>query len=1038
MASQTPTYRIASIPGDGIGIEVVDATIQVVEKLAKTLGTFNIEFTHVPWGTAYYKEHGQYVSEDYLDTIRKFDAALFGAVGAPDVPDHISLWGLLLALRGPLQLYANVRPVRTFPGTKCPLTTATEGIDWMLVRENSEGEYSGQGGRSHVGQPWEAATEVAMFTRVGIERIMRFAFEVAQSRPRKLLTVVTKSNSMRNGMVLWDQVAAEVAKDFPDVTWDKMLVDAMTVRMVGKPQSIDTIVGTNLHMDILSDLAAALAGSIGVAPSSNLDPTRKNPSIFEPVHGSAFDITGKGVANPVATFWSAAEMLSWLGEKEASKKLMECVETVCAAGILTPDLGGKSNTQGVVDAVKKEIELPGKHHVSARMESTDLTSGPSEIGSLTAQSNEESQFVGSSSGVYFINTVRQAFSRNLDSLDASSGQEFPQPEDTLVGSDGSHHDKRSAPSSVQASPVLGGEQPFCQWEYDPEMAAILGQAPPLSTARELMMVYFKVWHPLFPFLHGPTFLQAMELLYSDHRKSHAIPPSPDHRNTCWTVIFQCVFNLASHLRPDLRLPSECQIESPSKLQSLLSSLSFRNDMSSLQALLASQLYLVTKMSLRTASTVGGCMLRSMMHAGLHRCPFRYRELSSHDRQLRKRVFWCAYAIDRYLSQALGLPLGIQDSDIDVCPPGADEIHLPGSHRAHGLGMGLSSVNFHDDRASSRNTPSEPLQQRREIAFASYVESGQLTGRALELFHKSILVRSIRRSSVLFLITDVHKWWNSLSIDLQTLSPPIDQDTSTADHPFNFGPFFTVLYQHLILLINRPSLSLSPSTPEFCSGLQTCIGAAREILTALKAQVDAKQALFWPGFLSAAWMSGLVLAFACQLRQYVLSKGLREISKCLDFLHLMSTQWETAKNCHRALTLLSRNIQHSSTVPSLLLHRPSEPCNMLSRTRSEDDTTNDPDMRKRRRLNSHPGTRNARFGASGFEKAAATRDGTVLLPSDTGDGMKESGLGSPENRLFFPGVSSQSVMDSDLNMVDLLQGANLDDLFDMFGQQYPTF
>lgn len=226
----------------------------------------------------------------------------------------------------------------------------------MLVRENSEGEYSGQGGRSHVGQPWETATEVAIFTRVGIERIIRFAFETAQSRPRKHLTVVTKSNSMRNGMVLWDEIAASVAKDFPDVTWDKMLVDAMTVRMVWKPESIDTIVGTNLHMDILSDLAAALAGSIGIAPSSNLDPTRKNPSLFEPVHGSAFDIIGKGISNPVGTFWSAAEMLTWLGEKDASAKLMQCIENVCAAGILTPDLGGSSNTQGVVDAVCAEIE----------------------------------------------------------------------------------------------------------------------------------------------------------------------------------------------------------------------------------------------------------------------------------------------------------------------------------------------------------------------------------------------------------------------------------------------------------------------------------------------------------------------------------------------------------------------------------------------------------------------------------------------------------------------------------------------------------
>lgn len=227
----------------------------------------------------------------------------------------------------------------------------------MLVRENSEGEYAGQGGRSHLKQPWETATEVAIFTRVGIERIMRFAFETARSRPRKLLTVVTKSNSMRNGLVLWDEIAGEVAQDYPDVKWDKMLVDAMTVRMVIKPQSLDTIVGTNLHMDILSDLAAALAGSIGVAPSSNLDPTRQSPSIFEPVHGSAFDITGKGIANPVATIWSAAEMLKWIGEPGAADVLMTALEHVCENGVLTPDLGGNATTKGVAEAVSAEIEI---------------------------------------------------------------------------------------------------------------------------------------------------------------------------------------------------------------------------------------------------------------------------------------------------------------------------------------------------------------------------------------------------------------------------------------------------------------------------------------------------------------------------------------------------------------------------------------------------------------------------------------------------------------------------------------------------------
>jgi len=251
---------------------------------------------------------------------------------------------------------SNVRPIRTFPGTENAIRHAgPTDVDWLIIRENTENEYSGHGGRSHRGQPWEVATEVSIFTRVGTERIMRFAFESARKRPRKLLTVVTKSNSMRNGMVMWDEVAAEVSKDFPDVTWDKMLVDAMTVRMVNKPKSLDTIVGTNLHMDIISDLAAALAGSLGVAPSSNLDPTRKNPSLFEPVHGSGFDITGKGVANPVATFWSAAELLTWIGEEDAGAKLIKAVETVCERGILTRDLGGKANTKDVTSAVCEEI-----------------------------------------------------------------------------------------------------------------------------------------------------------------------------------------------------------------------------------------------------------------------------------------------------------------------------------------------------------------------------------------------------------------------------------------------------------------------------------------------------------------------------------------------------------------------------------------------------------------------------------------------------------------------------------------------------------
>lgn len=241
------TYSIASIPADGIGPEVIDAGIQVLNTLSETLGTFKLSFKHYDWDSARYKRTGQYIPDGGLEQLKKHDAIFFGAVGAPDVPDHISLWGLRLAICQPFQQYANVRPTKVFRGTKSPLAKCdSKHLDWVIVRENSEGEYAGQGGRSHRGKPWETATEVSIFSRHGVERIMRFAFETAQRRPRKLLTVVTKSNAQRNGMVLWDEVAAEVAKDFPDVTVDKMLVDAMTCRMVLKPESIDTVVATNL------------------------------------------------------------------------------------------------------------------------------------------------------------------------------------------------------------------------------------------------------------------------------------------------------------------------------------------------------------------------------------------------------------------------------------------------------------------------------------------------------------------------------------------------------------------------------------------------------------------------------------------------------------------------------------------------------------------------------------------------------------------------------------------------------------------------
>ncbi|KAL9105621.1 MAG: hypothetical protein Q9227_009233 [Pyrenula ochraceoflavens] len=362
---RTITYHIASIPADGIGIEVVSAGIEVLQTLAQSFGTFSFDFTHFDWSSAYYKSHGRYIPEGGLEELKKFNAILFGAVGDKGVPDHVSLWGLRLAICQPLQQYANVRPTRVLKGVSSPLSSCQppngKRLDWVIVRENSEGEYAGQGGRSHISQPWEVATDVSIFTRHGIERIMRFGYELARSRPRQKVTVVSKSNAQRNGMVLWDEVAKSVAKDFPDVETDKMLVDAMTCRMVLQPESLDTIIATNLHADILSDLAAALAGSIGIAPTSNLDPSRKNPSMFEPIHGSAWDIAGKGIANPVGTFWTCAEMVRWLGEEEAANVLMNSIENVIEAGIRTKDLGGTSGTVEVTQAVCEAIRSLAKN-----------------------------------------------------------------------------------------------------------------------------------------------------------------------------------------------------------------------------------------------------------------------------------------------------------------------------------------------------------------------------------------------------------------------------------------------------------------------------------------------------------------------------------------------------------------------------------------------------------------------------------------------------------------------------------------------------
>ena len=366
-AIQMKTYNIACIAGDGIGKEVIPAGQRVLQALAASQKSFGFEFTSFGWGGDWYREHGVMMPDKGLDELRGRDAILFGSAGDPHIPDHITLWGLRLKICQGFDQYANVRPTRILPGIDAPLKRCrVQDLDWVIVRENSEGEYAGVGGRVHQGHPIEVATDMSILTRAGVERIMRFAFRLAQSRPRKLLTVVTKSNAQRHGMVMWDEIALQISKEFPNVTWDKELVDACTARMVNRPASLDTLVATNLHADVLSDLAAALAGSLGIAPTGNIDPERRYPSMFEPIHGSAFDIMGKGLANPIGTFWSCVMMLEHLGEDSAARSLMAAIEQVTANPALhTRDLGGDATTSDVTRAVCAYVGEPGMQKKAA-------------------------------------------------------------------------------------------------------------------------------------------------------------------------------------------------------------------------------------------------------------------------------------------------------------------------------------------------------------------------------------------------------------------------------------------------------------------------------------------------------------------------------------------------------------------------------------------------------------------------------------------------------------------------------------------------
>jgi tartrate dehydrogenase/decarboxylase / D-malate dehydrogenase len=349
------TLKIAVIAGDGIGREVIPAGVGALEAAARG-SDVALSFTDFPWGCEFYKQHGRMMDDDGFEQLRQFDAIYLGAIGAPGVPDGASA-ALILAVRQRFDQYVNLRPMRLLPGLTSPLANRSAAdIDMVCVRENSEGEYAGVGGRIHVGTDREVAQQTGVFTRHGIERILRYGFELASKRPRQLLASATKSNALTHAMVLWDEVAEIVRKDFPRVEYRKYHVDALAARMITHPQTLDVLVTSNLFGDILTDIGSAISGSLGIAPGANINPQRTSPSMFEPIHGSAPDIAGRGIANPIGAIWAGALMLDHLGHREVHDRIVSAIERVVASGkMCTPDLGGKATTKEVADAITKEI-----------------------------------------------------------------------------------------------------------------------------------------------------------------------------------------------------------------------------------------------------------------------------------------------------------------------------------------------------------------------------------------------------------------------------------------------------------------------------------------------------------------------------------------------------------------------------------------------------------------------------------------------------------------------------------------------------------
>ena len=356
MSASERRHRVAVIAGDGIGREVIPVALTVLETAAQR-SRVRLDTTGFPWGCDHYLRTGRMMDQDGLQRLREADAIFLGAIGAPTVPDHVAVWDLILPIRQRFDQYVNLRPMRLLPGVRGPLAGREPAdVDMVCVRENAEGEYCGAGGRLYRGTEHEVALENAVFTRRGIERIVRYAFELASRRPRRLLASATKSNALRHSMVLWDEVVEALAREYPAVTVKRYHVDALAARMITNPQTVDVIVASNLFGDVLTDLGAAISGSLGVAPGANINPERRFPSMFEPIHGSAPDIAGQGIANPVGAIWAGALMLDHLGEREVHDRVVEAIGRVLGRGdVRTPDLGGRATTAELAAAVRDSL-----------------------------------------------------------------------------------------------------------------------------------------------------------------------------------------------------------------------------------------------------------------------------------------------------------------------------------------------------------------------------------------------------------------------------------------------------------------------------------------------------------------------------------------------------------------------------------------------------------------------------------------------------------------------------------------------------------